>query len=178
MVGNEQKTDPLTDFELANMDIIRQLNERLRSAEHCLSELLEIKRHTKLFGEDYYYRTWRPLAWQQAQKHFDFYNLNQQPMSDVTMPTVGRIVHVFLPERKLENHTDRVEVNGADFLPAIITQVFGHSKCNMNVFTPDARFPVVPQFSVDHKSEAREGNAYWDWPAKGELVSSASNPPQ
>lgn len=153
-----------------------QWEERCRSAEHCLSELLEIKRHKTLNGKDYYYRTWQPLAWQKAQKHFDFYNIKQLPMSEVTQPTVGRIVHVFLPPHGLENHLKHpININGAEVLPAIVTQVFGNTKCNMNVFTPDVDNPVVPQFSVDHKSEAREGYAYWDWPAIGNVSNKLFN---
>lgn len=81
-------------------------------------------------------------------------------MEDIIIPTVGRQVHYF--PNGGDNHAAK---NNATVLPATVVQPFS-TKLNLAVtcMNPDA--PTVLRYSVAHKSEVTEGQAYWDWPAK------------
>lgn len=81
----------------------------------------------------------------------------------IALPSVGRIVHLF--NNGCMDHLE-FEANGPEKLPGIVTQVFGTLKANMQVFTVDTFKPVVQLWSVSHKSEAMEGQPYWDWPER------------
>lgn len=87
-------------------------------------------------------------------------------------PTVGRIVH-FYPGTGDTLHLHYGgghNNNGAEFLPAIVIQVFGNL-CNLVVFTFNSDATVVRRYSVIPASTANlsiypEGvqPTYWDWP--------------
>lgn len=82
-------------------------------------------------------------------------------MSEIKIPSVGRIVHYF------PNQGDEVAAkNNAKFIPAIVVQQFGTKLLNLQVFTMNTDAPTVLRFSVNHKSDAPSGNglSYWDWP--------------
>ncbi len=53
--------------------------------------------------------------------------------------------------------------NSMTSAPAMAVQVF-EQHVNFNVFTADPKeAPVKQAWSVNHKSKATEGEAYWDW---------------
>lgn len=87
-------------------------------------------------------------------------------MSDVKLPTVGRMVHYF------PNLADaHCAANGAEVLPATVVQVFGE-RINLVVTCMNQDAAVVQRYSVQHKSTVpKQDNSehltevsYWDWP--------------
>lgn len=66
-----------------------------------------------------------------------------------------------------------VDMNGADAVPAIVTQTFGDNQtmANLNVFSPTKG--GVSKLSVQHATIAPEGNASWSWPDE-DLTSKAT----
>ncbi len=86
-------------------------------------------------------------------------------MSEIKIPSTGRIVH-FFPD-KSDAHC---RANGAEKLPAIVVQDWQALTINLRVFTMNADGPNVLRYSVVHKSLAakdQDGNfaqSYWDWP--------------
>lgn len=82
-------------------------------------------------------------------------------MSDIKLPTVGRIVH-FFPSKGMKE-VQQMDLNGADVLPGIVFQEWGTLRINISVFF-FGNTPVIVQCSVNHKSEAGENENYWDWP--------------
>jgi hypothetical protein len=87
-------------------------------------------------------------------------NKQNQKMSEIKIPTVGRQVHYF--PNGADAHCSR---NGAEVLPATVVQVFS-SKLNLAVTCMNADGPIVLRYSVPHKSEIQSGSIlkYWDWP--------------
>ncbi|WP_295794907.1 hypothetical protein [Mucilaginibacter sp.] len=80
-------------------------------------------------------------------------------MDTVKSPTVGRILHYF------PNGADPITAaNNAQVVPAIVVQDFGNTIVNLSVFPMNPDATNVLRYSVHHKSEAFEGQAYWDWP--------------
>lgn len=53
----------------------QQWEERARSAETALFELVALKMHKDRFGKDEDYERLQPLAWQKAKAHFKTYDL-------------------------------------------------------------------------------------------------------
>lgn len=90
-------------------------------------------------------------------------------MSDLKIPTVGRIVHYF-PNGK-DNHC---AANGAVKVPAIVVQSWGdgNTRLNLSVFPMNQDSPNVLRYSVNHKSSLSLvlneecTAAYWDWPER------------
>lgn len=88
-------------------------------------------------------------------------------MSTVKIPTCGRMVQYFPSEAEKTTRTGAGS-NGAQVLPAVVTQVFSQSwsesytGVNMRVFADSE--DVLWKTSVQHKSSAHEGAEYWDWP--------------
>jgi hypothetical protein len=84
-------------------------------------------------------------------------------MSEVKVPTAGRIVHYF------HNKCDsQCENSFAAYLPAIVTECTDLAP-SLSVMTLREDSPVVLRLSVSHKDTNKdfEGNtigAYWDWP--------------
>ena len=87
-------------------------------------------------------------------------------MSDVKIPTVGRLVHYF------PNGGDaHCEKNNAKVLPATVVQAFG-TAINLAVTCMNPDGPVVLRCSVAHLSsldkklgtDALVNRPYWDWP--------------
>jgi len=74
------------------------------------------------------------------------------------LPTAGRIVHYFH-----NGADDLAAVNGADLFPAMVIQSWGTYLANIRVSTYSDG-PALLRSSVPHKSEAVEGQPYWDWP--------------
>ena len=99
-------------------------------------------------------------------------------MSEVKLPTVGRIVHFFLvvEDTTYEETKTKIACNcHADKdgiyteLPAVVVQCFGVLHANLHVHTMCGNSLVVPMYSVPHKSEVlnKEGKpymSYWDYP--------------
>lgn len=86
-------------------------------------------------------------------------------MSEIKIPSVGRIVHYF------SNGTDpAVSANGVEMAPAIVVQEWGNLTINLSVHTMNSDSPVVLRYSVPHKSTALKNDKgeilgrYWDWP--------------
>jgi hypothetical protein len=90
-------------------------------------------------------------------------------MSEVKIPSCGRVVHFF------PNGADVVcQSNGAECLPAFAVQHFSGTRLNLSVFPMCADATNVLRYSVPHKSEVigefvvgepqNKGLAYWDWP--------------
>ena len=69
--------------------------------------------------------------------------------------TPGRIVEFF------PNGQSPALPNNMTTAPAMAVQCFGE-RTNFNVFTAGAS-PVLTAWSIRHKSDASEGEAYWDW---------------
>ena len=88
-------------------------------------------------------------------------------MSDVQIPTCGRIVHYY------PNGGDaHCSANTANVVPAMVVQTFG-TAINLSVFPMNTDATNVLRYSVLHKSNLKtnedgtpvSGLAYWDWPA-------------
>lgn len=80
-------------------------------------------------------------------------------MSEIKIPTPGRVVHYF------HNGNDEVTAkNNVEFVPAIVVQSFGSLLANIQVFTMNGDAPNVLRYSVRHKSEAGESGTYWEYP--------------
>ena len=75
--------------------------------------------------------------------------------------SIGRIVE-FLP-----NGVKGMELpNGMESAPALVTQTFDSDMVNMIVFVADplpTNTGTFRAWSVHHKSNAVEGQPYWDW---------------
>lgn len=88
-------------------------------------------------------------------------------MNEVYIPTCGRMVHYHLSETEKLTRKGAGS-NGAEVLPALVTQVWpkswgeNYTGVNMRVFTDGE--DVLWRASVQHKSTANEGDAYWVWP--------------
>lgn len=86
-------------------------------------------------------------------------------MSELKLPTVGRVVHYFPKES--DPHCKK---NNAEVLPATVVQTFGtHLNLAVTCMNPDG--PVVLRYSVPHKSivdstlgDVGSDFSYWDWP--------------
>jgi hypothetical protein len=78
----------------------------------------------------------------------------------IQLPTVGRIVHFYPGKEDVEFNR-----NGAEYFPAIVTQVWGGLIANLNVFTPTNG--VIPYLSVFHLSEAgtADPQRFWMYPS-------------
>lgn len=90
-------------------------------------------------------------------------------MTEIKIPTVGRIVHYFP-----NGSTDvNAAANGATVLPALVIQPFG-TAINLHVHAMNPDCSVLLRYSVSHKSsigvdeagKTQTGQAYWDWPAR------------
>lgn len=78
-------------------------------------------------------------------------------MNEVKIPSPGRIVHYFPApgEDDLKGGQPfyaAISVDGTDLAPCLC--VFNKSEAN----------PVIFRWSVQHKSAAPDGTAYWEWP--------------
>jgi hypothetical protein len=83
----------------------------------------------------------------------------KQIKMDIKKPSVGRIVHYF------PSDSDKIaSANNAEFVPAIVVQTFGGDLANLSVFPMNPDATNVLRYSVHHKSNALEGQNYWDWP--------------
>ena len=90
--------------------------------------------------------------------------IQENPATEVIqLPTVGRIVH-FYPNDWAKENIFPGSLNGATFLPAIITQSFGGTTANLAVITPF--YGIVGQGSIPHKTDTAETNSYWVWPPR------------
>jgi hypothetical protein len=75
-------------------------------------------------------------------------------------PTVGRIVHYYHNEGEQAKYE---KYNGADFYPAIITQVWSDTMVNLLVFEYDGTRPAM---SISHESEELGSQGKWKWPSR------------
>ena len=82
-------------------------------------------------------------------------------MSEVKIPTCGRIVH-FFPGKS--DYDKLCTANNAEKVPAIVVQDWGSTIVNLSVFPMNPDATNVLRYSVEHKSKVTEGASYWDWP--------------
>lgn len=99
-------------------------------------------------------------------------------VGQVKCPTVGRMLWVIPSLEEQATRTGK-GVNGADHIPAVVTQVFpnswlapsqcedksfsgGYTGVNMVATAVDGT--THPLYSLQHASTAQNGNACWVWP--------------
>lgn len=86
-------------------------------------------------------------------------------MQELKQPTVGRVVSYYPSAHEKETRTGAGH-NGAIVVPAIVSQVFPWNEhyhaLNLRIL-PDSN-ETLWQPSTPHKSDAHDGQAYWDWP--------------
>lgn len=71
---------------------------------------------------------------------------------------VGKTV-LFYPGIKHREHEFSGKLNGAEFLPAIVTQILsGGLYCNLTVFSP---YGLMHMFTVAHRNEETKNGSYW-----------------
>lgn len=79
-------------------------------------------------------------------------------------PSIGRIVIVHPGEGK--DATPLNLPNGMEVAPAIVTQIFNGDYLNLTAFIDDGIQGTRCLYTVPHKSNAVNGQYYWDWPAR------------
>jgi hypothetical protein len=89
-------------------------------------------------------------------------------------PSVGRIVH-FYPNQEQKETTFKDKLNGAEFLPAIVTQSWNkpgdeyEDLINISVFTPFHGMIGVGSVRSAKNAHTTDGTqyaGYWEWPPR------------